>query len=146
MNNQENENREKNQDKSSEDISNFSNFDLLKNASSLLSSLLHQEVDLAKSEIKADMQNSTVFAIWVGIACFLGLLTFMMLLVSLVFALSPYISGWLAALIIAGLFLILALISFTIAWTRRIQDPFSRIKETLNLLFRSTKRSKHAPA
>ena len=54
-----------------------------------------------------------------------------MLLLSLVFALTTWMPGWLAALIVAGALLVVGGVVGYVGWSRRVTDPLASTRKTL---------------
>jgi Putative Actinobacterial Holin-X, holin superfamily III len=94
------------------------------------SRLIKTEAELAKTEIKADLQSQLAMVKGLAIAMVCGLLALNMLLVALVLGLAPWIPGWLAALIIAGVLLALGAVIGYVGWTRRV-IPLAVTRKTL---------------
>jgi hypothetical protein len=54
-----------------------------------------------------------------------------MLLVAAVFALTPYMAGWLAALVIAGVMLVVTSVAAAVGWRYHVTRPLDRTRKTL---------------
>src|SRR5512132_3936963 len=67
--------------------------------------LVQKEVELARAELKADLQAHVLMAKRLAIAALLALLGINLLLVAVVFALARVMPGWLAALALGVLVL-----------------------------------------
>lgn len=105
--------------------------DLLAAITGSVASLATQEVELAKAEIRSDVQSSLAMVKGFGVAAFCGLLGANMLLVALVLALARVLPGWAAALILAALFIVAAAVAATIAWARRVRQPLHVTRASL---------------
>lgn len=92
--------------------------------------LIKTEAELAKAEIKADLQSQLAMVKGLAVAMVCGLLALNMLLVALVLGLATWIPGWLAALIIAGVLLALGAVIGYVGWTRRA-IPLAVTRKTL---------------
>jgi Putative Actinobacterial Holin-X, holin superfamily III len=92
--------------------------------------LIKTEAELAKAEIKADLQSQLAVVKGLAVALVCGLLALNMLLVALVLGLTTWIAGWLAALLTAGVLLALGAVIGYIGWTRRV-IPLAVTRKTL---------------
>jgi hypothetical protein len=93
--------------------------------------LARKEIDLAKTEIKADLQSELATAKGLGIAAVVALLGLNGLFVALILALGRVMPGWLAALLVAGVFLAGGGIIGYASWTRRVTSPLARTRRML---------------
>jgi uncharacterized membrane protein YqjE len=93
--------------------------------------LVEKEVELAKTEIKADLESTLSMAKGLGIAALGMVLGLNMLLVALVLALAPYISPWLAALLVGGTLLVIGGIFGYVTWVGRVTKPLAITRKTL---------------
>jgi O-antigen/teichoic acid export membrane protein len=66
-----------------------------------------------------------------AVAAVAALLMLNLLLVAAVFALLPYVAGWLAALAMAGVMLLVALVAGAIGWRHHVTRPLDRTRRTL---------------
>ncbi|HET9490057.1 MAG TPA: phage holin family protein [Methylomirabilota bacterium] len=92
--------------------------------------LLRKEAELAKAEIRADLKSHLAMAKGLAVAALFGLLGLNALVVALVFGLTAWMPGWLAALIVAGVLLVLAALIGYIGWRRRV-IPLTVTRKTL---------------
>jgi Protein of unknown function (DUF1469). len=93
--------------------------------------LAKKEVELAKTELKADLAAELATVKGLGLAVLVGVSGLNMLLVAIVLALAAYLPGWLAALLIGGLLVIVAGILGYVSWTRRVTSPLAATRRTL---------------
>ena len=93
--------------------------------------LAKKEVELAKTELKADLTSELATVKGLGLAVLVGVLGLNMFLVAIVLALVAYIPGWLAALLIGGVLVIVAGILGYASWTRRVTSPLAATRKTL---------------
>ena len=93
--------------------------------------LAKKEVELAKTEIKADLEAELSTAKGLGVAALGVVLGLNMLLVALVLALATYIPAWLAALLLGGALLLIGGIAGYVSWTRRVTKPLAVTRKTL---------------
>ncbi len=92
--------------------------------------LIKTETELAKAEIKADLQSQLAMVKGFAIAAVCGLLGLNMLLVALVLGLAVWIPAWMAALITAAVLLVLGAIIGYVGWTRLV-TPLAVTRKTL---------------
>jgi hypothetical protein len=92
--------------------------------------LLRKEAELAKAEIAADLKSHLAMVKGLAAAAVCGLLGANALVVALVFGLTAWMPGWLAALIVAGVLLALAALIGYIGWRRRV-IPLTVTRKTL---------------
>jgi len=93
--------------------------------------LAKKEVELAKTEIKADLESELSMAKGHRIAVLSAALGLNMLLVALVLALATYMPGWLAALLLGGTLLVTGGICGYVTWIRRVTKPLAITRKTL---------------
>jgi hypothetical protein len=93
--------------------------------------LARKEVELAKTEIKADLEAELSTAKGLGVAALGVVLGLNMLLVAAVFALATYVPAWLAALLLGGALLLIGGIVGYLSWTRRVTKPLAVTRKTL---------------
>ena len=97
--------------------------------------LIKKEVELARAELKADLQAQLRMAKRLAIAAVLALLGINLLLVAAVFALAHVMPGWLAALALGVLLLAVGGAIGLVAWRRRMSAPLAvtrkHVKEDL---------------
>ena len=93
--------------------------------------LLGKEVELARTEAENDIAAELAMAKGLGVAAVAGIVTLNMLLVALVFALTPYIAGWAAALAVAGAMLLVTFVAGGIGWHYHVGRPLERTRKTL---------------
>ena len=93
--------------------------------------LARKEIELAKTEIKADLRSQIAMAKGLGIAALAVLLGLNLLLVAAVIALAPYVTPWLGALVLGGALVLVGGIVGYVSWTRRISNPLALTRKTL---------------
>jgi len=93
--------------------------------------LAKKEVELAKTELKADLASELATVKGLGLAALVGVSGLNMLLVAIVLALAAYLPGWLAALLIGGLLVMVAGILGYVSWARRVTSPLPATRRTL---------------
>ena len=93
--------------------------------------LIAKEVELARTEIKADLQTELGVVKLLIAAAVAAVLGVNLLLVSAVFALTHWLPGWLAALILAGVVLVTAVGLGLFGWARRVSSPLAVTRKTV---------------
>jgi hypothetical protein len=107
--------------------------DLVTELARKASELARKEVALAKSEVKEDLRAEIRMASGLGVAGVCALLTLQMLLVALALGLAEadVMSGWLAALVIAGVVLLIGTVAGWIGWMKRVRKPLDATRRSL---------------
>lgn len=105
--------------------------ELVRDAAHKASLLVAKEIDLARTELQNDMAAEIAMVKRMAVAGIAGIATIDMLLVAAVFALLPYMAGWLAALVVAGVTLVVAIVAGLIGWRLHVARPLARTRKTL---------------
>ena len=107
--------------------------DLVTELARKASELARAEVALAKAEVKEDIRSEIKMASGLGIAGVCALLTIMLLLVSVVFAIAEaeWAPGWLAALIVAAVVLLIGTVAGLVGWGKRVRNPMNVTRRSL---------------
>jgi hypothetical protein len=107
--------------------------DLVAQAAKDVSQLIRYEIDLAKTELKADAQRVGIAAGGVGMAAFVGCLVLVMLSFALAYGLITLgIWDWAAFLIVAGVWVLVALVALGIAYLKlRRLSGLSKTRKTV---------------
>ena len=93
--------------------------------------LAKKEIELAKAEMRADINSELRMVKGLGIAGLVALLGLHALLVAVVLALATVIAGWIAALIIGGILLGIGAVVGSIGWRRHVRSPLALTRQTL---------------
>jgi len=93
--------------------------------------LARKEVELARTELKADLASELAAGKGLAAAALVGILGLNMLLMAAVFGLAAYLPAWLAALLIGGVLVIIAGILGYVSWSRRVTTPLAATRKTL---------------
>ena len=91
--------------------------------------LIKKEVELARAELKADLQAQLLMAKGLAVAAVVALLGINLLLVAVVFALAHVMPGWLAALALGVLLLVVGGAIGLTAWRRRVSAPLAATRK-----------------
>jgi protein-S-isoprenylcysteine O-methyltransferase Ste14 len=109
----------------------LSNRELISEIRAKASLLAKKELELMKAEIRADVQAELATAKAFGIAAIAALFGANLLLVAGVLALATRIPGWVAALIIGGVFLVIGAVVAYVGWRRMVTNPLALTRQTL---------------
>lgn len=93
--------------------------------------LAKKEIDLAKSELRTELKSELKMAAGLAGAALAALVMFQLLLAALVLAFAETMPAWAAALVTAGIFLVLGLAAGAIGWRYRVRNPLSKTRKTL---------------
>jgi uncharacterized membrane protein YqjE len=91
--------------------------------------LVQKEVELARAELKADLQAHVLMAKRLAIGALLALLGINLLLVAVVFALAHAMPGWLAALALGVLLLAVGGAIGLTGWRGRVSAPLAATRK-----------------
>jgi hypothetical protein len=103
---------------------------LIRTLASQVEILVKKEIDLAKTELSADLRTEAKMAGGLGIAAIAALTTLNLLFVTVILALSAVLPAWGAGLVVTGVMLAFALIVAAVSWRRRVQTPLARTRRT----------------
>jgi uncharacterized membrane protein YqjE len=112
--------------------SSLSTAELIKEITSQFGHLAKKQLELAKTELRADVRAEAAMAQGLGVGAIVALLTLNMLLVTLVLALAQKMPGWAAGLIVSGFLLGIALIAALVGWHKRVRSPLARTRRALS--------------
>ena len=104
---------------------------LLKGLMGDLSSLIRLEISLAKAEMKEKALSVAVASALLGVAAFFGLLAVGVMTATIIIAISIALPAWLAALIVTGAYLLLAVV-LAVAGVRRLSKREKQAPEQTN--------------
>ena len=93
--------------------------------------LARKEIELAKAELRADLNAQLGMVKAFGVAAIAALLGLNLLLVAGVLALGLKIESWLAALLVGGALLVTAAVVGYIGWKRVVTNPLALTRQTL---------------
>lgn len=95
------------------------------------SQLAKKELELAKSELRADVKQEIAMAKGLGVGGACALCTLNMLLVAAALGLAEVVSPWAAALIVAAVVLSVGTVAALIGWSKRVRKPLEKTQKTL---------------
>lgn len=93
--------------------------------------LVQKEVELAKTELKADLKAEVGMAKGLGIAAVALIFGIQMLLVSATFVLASYMDSWLAALVVGAPFLLIGIVAAIVGWNKRVKHPLDATRASM---------------
>jgi uncharacterized membrane protein YqjE len=109
----------------------LSTLDLLGRILDAASQLVTKEIELARAELRADIEAEIASVKMIAVAAVGALLGVNLLLVAAVFALALWIPGWLAALGLAAVLLLVSLVVGLVGWRRRVSAPLAVTRQTV---------------
>jgi hypothetical protein len=95
------------------------------------SQLVSTEMALAREEGKANLDAAFATVKLLLVAGVIGLAGVNLLLVAAVFALAHVMPGWLAAVLVGGVILVISAIVGYIGWQRRVTQPLAVTRKTV---------------
>jgi len=93
--------------------------------------LARAQVQLARTELRADARTEAKVAGGLGIAAVGAVITVTLLLVTAAFALALVMPGWAAGLIVSGVVALAAGIVAGLSWHRRIRKPLQHSRQEM---------------
>ena len=93
--------------------------------------LAKKEIELARTEIKADLKAELGMVKGLGVAGVCALLTAAMLLVTLTLGLGNFMAEWLAGLLVSAVVLTVGTVAGVIGWGKRVKNPLEATRRTL---------------
>ena len=113
------------------DEKDMSTVELVKQITHQVGDLAKKQIELAKTELRADVRTEIGTIGGLAVAAAAGLITLPLLLVTVIFALARTLPGWAAGLIVSGFMLGVALIAGLISWGHRVRSPLARTRRSL---------------
>jgi hypothetical protein len=113
------------------DLERMTNRELLSHTMQTALDLVKKEVELAKVEVKADVQAEVSMAKGLGVAGLCAIWAVSLMLVACAFALATVLPGWAAALIVAAVVLAIGSIAGLVGWGKRVKKPLETTLRTL---------------
>lgn len=93
--------------------------------------LARKEIELARSEIRADLKAEVAMAKGLGVAGVCALLTLAMMLVTITLALGHAMPDWLAGIIVTAAVLTVGTVAGLVGWGKRVRNPLEATRRTL---------------
>jgi len=101
---------------------------LVKEIGAEVSHLAPKQLELAMTEVKADLKRGAAAAAGLSVATIFGFMTLNLLFVTAALALTSWMPAWAAGLIVAGFTLVIALAIGLTARNKRVVDPLARTR------------------
>jgi hypothetical protein len=109
----------------------LSTADLVKQISEEVSQLAQKQIDLAKTELRANLRDEARMLGGLGVAGVGGVVTLNLVFMTAVLALGRVMPGWAAGLLMAAGVGLTTAIGGRLAWRNRVREPFARTRRTL---------------
>jgi putative superfamily III holin-X len=93
--------------------------------------LAKKEIELAKSELRADIKQEVAMAKGLGIAGLCAIWSVGLMLVAGALALGTVLPEWAAALIVAAAVLAVGTLAGVVGWGKRVKQPMEATRRTL---------------
>jgi hypothetical protein len=90
--------------------------------------LVRKEMELARTELAADLKAEVQMAKALGVGAVLGLCGLTLALVTGVLALALVMPAWAAGLLVTGAVLATAAVVAAVGWARRVRKPLERTR------------------
>jgi uncharacterized membrane protein YqjE len=113
------------------DMRALSNRELIGQVIDSVTRLAKTEVELAKSELRADLKREVATVKGLGIAGLCAIWAVSLMLVACAFALGTVMPQWAAALIVAAVVLAVGTIAGLIGWKKRVKMPLEATRRSL---------------
>jgi hypothetical protein len=114
-----------------ESVRGLSNRELIREITSTGSQLVRREIELLKTEVRADARSELAMAKALAVGGVAALLGVNALLVAVIFALANVLPGWAAALIVGGTLIAIAAVLAYIGWRRHVASPLALTRKSL---------------
>jgi uncharacterized membrane protein YqjE len=117
----------------------LSTVELVKQIAHESQDLIKAQVELAKTELRADLGRELQMVAGMGVASLSALVGTTLLLVTAILGLATTMPAWLAGLIVSVAVLLFAGIAAAMGWRRRVRHPLARTRRELQEDVRWTK-------
>jgi hypothetical protein len=104
--------------------------ELIKQITDEVSQLAVKQIDLAKTELRANLRDEARVLGGLSLAGVGALVTLNLLLVTVVLALAKLMPGWAAGLLVSAIVGGSSTVLARQAWSRRVREPFARTRRT----------------
>ena len=112
-------------------VAHLSTFALVKEIIVQTRLLARKQIELARTELKADARTEAKVAGGLGLAAVGAVITVTLLLVTAAFALALVMPAWAAGLIVSGVVALAAGVLAGLSWHRRIRKPLEHSRQEL---------------
>ena len=93
--------------------------------------LVKKEIELARSELRADLKAEVAMAKGLGVAGLCALFAVNLMLVAVALALGTVMPEWAAALLVAAAVLAVGTVAGLVGWGKRVRDLLPATRRTL---------------
>ena len=93
--------------------------------------LAKKEIELARAELTQEVRSELGLVKAFGVAAVTGLSALNLLLVAAVFALLPHARGWISALVLAGVMILITAVAAMVGWRKHVSRPLPITRKTL---------------
>jgi membrane protein len=93
--------------------------------------LVKKEIELAKAELRTEWKDEVRMALGLAASAVAAFLTLELLFAALVLALAGAMPGWAAALVAAGVALVLSTTAAVVGWQMRAKSLLGKTRKTL---------------
>lgn len=115
----------------SERVTRLSSLALVKEIAAQSGLLVKKQVELARTELKADARTEAKAAGGLGLAAVGAIIGVTLLLVTAALALALVMPAWAAGLIVSGVVLAAVAIVAAVSWRRRVRQPLQHSRNGL---------------
>jgi uncharacterized membrane protein YqjE len=112
-------------------VEGMTNRELVRHVIDSATLLAKKEIELAKTELRADLKQELGMVKGLGVAGVCALCMLNLLLVALAMALGSVMSEWGAALLVAAAVLAAGLVAGLTGWGKRVKTPLEATRRTL---------------
>lgn len=109
----------------------LSTAELVKETAHQLRELVGTQIELAKTELRADLAGEKKMIAGLGTAALAALTGVNMLLVTAILAMGTRMPGWVAGLLVSAFVLLVAGVAAAIGWKKRVHKPMARLRHAL---------------
>jgi hypothetical protein len=122
-----------------ERITHLSTLQLVKEIATNTSLLVKKQVELTRTELRADVRTEAKVAGGLTLAAVCAIITVTLLLVTAALALSLVLPAWAAGLIVSGVMAAVVGVVAGLSWRRRVRKPLATSRTALSRDIRLTK-------
>ena len=115
----------------SQRVTRLSSLGLVKEIAAQTGLLVKKQVELARTEFKADARTEAKAAGGLGLAAIGAIIAVTLLLVTAALALALVMPAWAAGLIVSGFVLAVVAIVAAVSWNRRVRQPLQHSRNGL---------------
>ena len=112
-------------------VEGMSNRELIRHVIENATQLAKREIELAKSELRADVKKEVAMVKGLGVAGLCAIWAVSLMLVAIALALGKVIPEWAAALIVAGAVLAVGTVAGLVGWGKRVKKPLEATRRSL---------------